>query len=67
LRWRHRDKGLLPPSEFIGIAEKVGVHHPARRMVLRKACDDAADWSAYTRLAVNISPRNARRLSRRPS
>ena len=56
LRWRHRDKGLLPPSEFIGIAEEVGFIIPLGEWVLRKACDDAADWPAYTRLAVNISP-----------
>jgi diguanylate cyclase (GGDEF)-like protein len=56
LRWRHRDKGLLPPSEFIGIAEEVGFIIPLGEWVLRKACDDAANWPAYTRLAVNISP-----------
>ncbi len=56
LRWRHRDKGLLPPSEFIGIAEEVGFIIPLGEWVLRKACGDAADWPAYTRLAVNISP-----------
>ena len=55
-RWRHRERGLLPPSEFIGIAEEVGFIIPLGEWVLRKACDDAADWPAYTRLAVNISP-----------
>jgi diguanylate cyclase (GGDEF)-like protein/PAS domain S-box-containing protein len=56
LRWRHREKGLLPPSEFIGIAEEVGFIVPLGEWVLRKACDDAADWPPYLRLAVNISP-----------
>jgi diguanylate cyclase (GGDEF)-like protein/PAS domain S-box-containing protein len=56
LRWRHREKGLLPPSEFIGIAEEVGFIVPLGEWVLRKACDDAADWPPYMRLAVNISP-----------
>ncbi len=56
LRWRHREKGLLPPSEFIGIAEEVGFIIPLGEWVLRKACDDAANWPPYTRLAVNISP-----------
>jgi predicted signal transduction protein with EAL and GGDEF domain len=55
-RWRHRERGLLPPSEFIGIAEEVGFIIPLGEWVLRKACDDAAEWPAYTRLAVNISP-----------
>ena len=39
----HREKGLLPPSEFIGIAEEVGFIIPLGEWVLRKACDDAAD------------------------
>ena len=56
LRWRHRDKGLLPPSEFIVIAEEVGFIVPLGEWVLRKACDDAANWPPYMRLAVNISP-----------
>jgi diguanylate cyclase (GGDEF)-like protein/PAS domain S-box-containing protein len=56
LRWRHRERGLLPPSEFIGIAEEVGFIVPLGEWVLRKACDDAADWPPYMRLAVNISP-----------
>ena len=43
LRWRHREKGLLPPSKFIGIAEEVGFIIPLGEWVLRKACDDAAD------------------------
>ena len=56
LRWRHRERGLLPPSEFIGIAEEVGFIIPLGEWVLRKACDDASSWPPYTRLAVNISP-----------
>jgi diguanylate cyclase (GGDEF)-like protein/PAS domain S-box-containing protein len=55
-RWRHRERGLLPPSEFIGIAEEVGFIIPLGEWVLRKACDDAASWPPYMRLAVNISP-----------
>jgi diguanylate cyclase (GGDEF)-like protein/PAS domain S-box-containing protein len=56
IRWRHREKGLLPPSEFIGIAEEVGFIVPLGEWVLRKACGDAAGWPPYMRLAVNISP-----------
>ena len=56
VRWRHREKGLLPPSEFIGIAEEMGFIVPLGEWVLRKACGDAADWPPYTRLAVNVSP-----------
>jgi diguanylate cyclase (GGDEF)-like protein/PAS domain S-box-containing protein len=56
LRWRHPERGLLPPSEFIAIAEEVGLIVPLGEWVLRKACDDAASWPPYISLAVNISP-----------
>jgi diguanylate cyclase (GGDEF)-like protein/PAS domain S-box-containing protein len=56
VRWRHSEKGLLPPSEFIGIAEEVGFIVPLGEWVLRRACEDAAGWPPYMHLAVNISP-----------
>jgi len=56
LRWRHPERGLLPPSEFIAIAEEVGFIVQLGEWVLRKACDDAASWPPYISLAVNISP-----------
>ena len=65
-RWRHRERGLLPPSEFIGIAEEVGFIIPLGEWVLRKACNDAADWSPYLRLAVNISPAQCTQALTRP-
>jgi diguanylate cyclase (GGDEF)-like protein/PAS domain S-box-containing protein len=56
LRWCHPERGLLPPSEFIAIAEEIGLIVPLGEWVLRKACDDAASWPPYISLAVNISP-----------
>jgi diguanylate cyclase (GGDEF)-like protein/PAS domain S-box-containing protein len=56
LRWRHPEEGLLPPSEFIPIAEEAGLIGTLGEWVLRKACADAAQWPVYIRLAVNISP-----------
>jgi predicted signal transduction protein with EAL and GGDEF domain len=56
VRWRHSEKGLLPPSEFIGIAEEVGFIVPLGEWVLRRACEDASGWPPYMHLAVNISP-----------
>ena len=56
LRWRHPERGLLPPSEFIPFAEEVGLIGTLGEWVLRKASEDAADWPVYIGLAVNISP-----------
>lgn len=56
LRWGHPERGNIPPSEFIGVAEESGFIVPLGEWVLRKACQDAADWPSYIGLAVNISP-----------
>jgi diguanylate cyclase (GGDEF)-like protein/PAS domain S-box-containing protein len=56
VRWRHPERGLLPPSEFIHVAEEAGFIGALGEWVLRKACEDAAAWPVYIGLAVNISP-----------
>ncbi len=56
LRWRHPEEGLLPPSDFIPVAEEAGLISTLGEWVLRKACADAAQWPVYIGLAVNISP-----------
>ncbi|MGZ5850714.1 MAG: putative bifunctional diguanylate cyclase/phosphodiesterase, partial [Methyloceanibacter sp.] len=56
VRWRHPERGLIMPSEFIAVAEEIGLIVPLGEWVLRKACDDAAGWPPYLSLAVNISP-----------
>ncbi|MBU1229101.1 MAG: EAL domain-containing protein [Proteobacteria bacterium] len=45
LRWRHQERGLLPPSEFLAAAEDSGLMVPLGRWVLRQACQDAAAWT----------------------
>jgi predicted signal transduction protein with EAL and GGDEF domain len=59
LRWRHPERGLLPPAEFIPVAEEAGFIGTLGEWVLRKACEDAAGWPVYIGLAVNISPLHA--------
>jgi diguanylate cyclase (GGDEF)-like protein len=56
LRWQHPDRGLVPPSEFVRLAEEIGLIVPIGEWVLRRACADAAAWPAGARVAVNISP-----------
>ncbi len=60
VRWRHPQRGLISPLEFIGIAERIGVIDQLGNLVLNRACRQAAEWRAAGlpefRMAVNISP-----------
>ena len=56
LRWRHPERGPIPPAEFIPIAEESGLIVPIGEWVLRRACLDAAHWPEDVRLTVNLSP-----------
>ena len=55
LRWKNEDGVFVPPSEFIPIAEEVGLIHEIDNWVLRTACKMAAEWPQVPRIAVNIS------------
>lgn len=55
VRWPHPVHGLVPPSEFIGIAEERGLIVPLSEWVLRQACIEAKRWKDL-RLSVNVSP-----------
>jgi diguanylate cyclase (GGDEF)-like protein len=56
LRWHHPERGLIPPVEFIPIAEEIGLIVPLGEWVLRQACADAMRWPADIKVAVNLSP-----------
>jgi EAL domain-containing protein (putative c-di-GMP-specific phosphodiesterase class I) len=59
VRWTHPMRGLLPPAEFLDVAERTGVVIPIGEQVLRQACADAATWQGGDRgvaLHVNASP-----------
>lgn len=56
VRWRHPERGLIPPAEFIQIAEETGLIVPLGEWVLHTACRDAASWPGEVRVAVNLSP-----------
>jgi diguanylate cyclase (GGDEF)-like protein len=55
LRWRHPERGLLSPVEFIDLAEETGLIIPMGEWVLRRACVEAMRWPADLRVAVNLS------------
>jgi diguanylate cyclase (GGDEF)-like protein len=56
IRWHHPERGLIPPAEFIPIAEEIGLIVPLGEWVLRQACADAMQWPADIKVAVNLSP-----------
>lgn len=55
LRWQHPTRGLVPPSEFIPVAEETGLIHEIGEWVVRRACATLAEWPEEVRVAVNFS------------
>jgi diguanylate cyclase (GGDEF)-like protein/PAS domain S-box-containing protein len=59
IRWQRPDRGLVPPSQFVAIAEDCGLILPIGRWVLGEACRQALDWQSAGPLrlpiAVNVS------------
>jgi EAL domain-containing protein (putative c-di-GMP-specific phosphodiesterase class I) len=55
VRWRHPERGLLFPDQFIGLAEESGLIMPLGGWILRRACADAAKWPSHLKIAVNLS------------
>lgn len=67
LRWVHPQRGLVPPGDFIALAEETGLILPIGRWVLETACAQIKAWSAAPatcdlRLAVNVSARQFQQL-----
>jgi EAL domain-containing protein (putative c-di-GMP-specific phosphodiesterase class I) len=56
VRWRHFERGMISPAEFIPIAEETGLINQLGEWVLATACAEAAAWPGDIRLAVNVSP-----------
>ncbi|WP_051144017.1 EAL domain-containing protein [Modestobacter italicus] len=62
-RWAHPDRGLLLPSDFIGLAEQSGLIDDLGDTILRQACRDAASWPQHKtlKISVNVSGDQLRR------
>jgi diguanylate cyclase (GGDEF)-like protein len=56
VRWRHAERGMISPAEFIPIAEETGLINQLGEWVLATACAEATTWPDDIRLAVNVSP-----------
>jgi len=65
LRWRHPKHGMIPPDQFIGLAEESGLIEPIGEWVLRQACRQNRAWRdmglGSLRVAVNVSSRQLQR------
>ncbi len=55
LRWNHPERGLVPPLDFVGIAEESGMITPIGSWVLRTACVELSRWPEPVYVSVNIS------------
>jgi diguanylate cyclase (GGDEF)-like protein len=56
LRWHHPTRGMVPPAEFIPMAEETGLINQLGEWVLRQACLEATSWPGEIAVAVNLSP-----------
>lgn len=55
-RWNSPQRGLIEPDNFIGVAEQSGQIGALSMRVMEKAFQQAKDWPAHLKLAVNVSP-----------
>ena len=56
VRWRHPERGMVSPADFIPVAEEIGIIGEIGSWVLRQACTDVVSWSGTLKVAVNFSP-----------
>lgn len=57
IRWNHPTKGMVPPNDFIALAEETGLILPIGEWVIREACHQSSRWDKSLSVAVNISPK----------
>lgn len=63
IRWRHFDRGIVPPADFVGVAEETGLIIPMGRWALAEACrqvhawQEELGWDTPLGLSVNLSVR----------
>ncbi|MEZ5736996.1 MAG: EAL domain-containing protein [Novosphingobium sp.] len=56
VRWNHPTRGMVPPKDFIPVAEEIGLINRIGEWVIRTACAEAASWPKEVTVAVNVSP-----------
>ena len=60
VRWVHPTRGMVPPMDFIPVAEECGLIDEIGRWVIDMACREAAGWTHSWRVSLNVSPRQFR-------
>ncbi|QKG71772.1 EAL domain-containing protein [Erythrobacter mangrovi] len=55
MRWEHPDRGFIPPSQFIPVAEDLGIINGLGEWAIREVCRQAKEWPVELRVAVNVS------------
>jgi diguanylate cyclase (GGDEF)-like protein len=63
VRWRHPERGMISPAEFIPVAEEMGIIVEIGAWVLERACTECLNWPSDVGVAVNLSPIQFRRGS----
>ncbi len=61
VRWHHPVRGVIPPLEFLAVAEETGLIQRLGDWILEHACKTAVTWSKPAKIAVNLSPTQFRR------
>ncbi|MFD1610813.1 putative bifunctional diguanylate cyclase/phosphodiesterase [Sphingomonas tabacisoli] len=56
LRWDHPERGMIPPAEFVPVAEETGLIVAIGEWAMHEACRQAIAWPDDVRVAVNVSP-----------
>lgn len=55
-RWQHPELGVVPPSQFIPVAEETALIRDVTEAILGSACRNALQWPEHIKLSVNLSP-----------
>jgi len=65
VRWKHPEKGLIPPFEFLPLAEEMGIINKIDEIVFKKVCQQIVQWQSQglpvVKVAVNLSGRQLQR------
>lgn len=56
IRWRHPLRGLLPPAQFLSVADEIGMANEIGGWVIQEACKQAAKWPSDIAVGINLSP-----------
>jgi diguanylate cyclase (GGDEF)-like protein/PAS domain S-box-containing protein len=63
VRWRHPQRGMILPGNFVPLAEETGLINAIGEWVLCRACRDATDWPSHIKVSVNLSPVQFRNIN----